>query len=142
MGSSRVYFNTSLLIRAVNPREPGYRKALSFIEEMSQRKFSLIASSLLFYEGLRPQTLRSIEELLRRYKFTVKRVNIRKYLRRADTWIQRHGYSYSRILDVAHMMMARDLGCKYIAALDRFIWKHAKEFNLIYINYYTGVPKE
>ncbi len=99
-----------------------------------------MVSTLLFEERLRKATLEAIERLFQIYRFVVVELDARSYIVRAMEWCWNRSYSVKRVLDVAHLMAARDLGCRYIVAVDRFMKRHAREFNLIYVNYYTGVP--
>lgn len=135
---ARVYFNTSLLISAVNPRDPNHVVSREFIGECRGLGHKLFVSTLLFAEITRRDTLRAVRRLLRRYGFIVVSVDVKYYLDKAYEWCTRKGYSKSRVPDVAHMMIARDIGCRYLAANDRFMKAHASEFNLVYINFYTG----
>jgi len=99
-----------------------------------------VVSTLLFEEGLYRETEAQLRKLLKAYNFTVVSIDSRSYLAKAARWCIERGYGLRRAFDVAHMMIARDLGCRYIAAVDRFMKRHAREFNLTYVNYYTGAP--
>ncbi len=136
----RIYFNTSLLIRAVNPWERGHRRTLEFIRMCRDRGYVLVVSNVLYMERFRKKTLERIRDLLDEYGFMVATVDTDRLLYRAVEWVRRHRYSESRVLDVMHLMAAETLKCKYIAAVDRFIKRNARKFNLVYINYYIGVP--
>ncbi len=151
MGGSGVfvYFNTSIMIRAAEPMHPHNVNAVNFIEEIIDYGLIPVVSNILFMEKLKPETRRGINLVMDRYGFHLIEVNAEKYLEAAVQWIRemnevrkkgKNPISEKRTFDVAHMMVARDYGCKYIAAIDRFMWRNAKRFNLIYINYYTGVP--
>jgi len=136
----RVYFNTSILIKAVNPWEVGHVESIRFIEDLLRRGFVLVYSDVHFVEGLRPSTESRIRRLFDRYEFIKCRVSVVDVVRRADAYVKSRGYSVSRRFDVAHMFAARDCSCRFIAAVDDFIRRRSKEFGLIYINYYTGIP--
>ncbi len=91
-------------------------------------------------EGFSADTLSRLLVLFRKYRFIKCRINASRILVEADKYVRVHGYSRSRRFDIAHLLAARECGCGYIAAVDRFIWRHAGEFGLKYINYYTGIP--
>ncbi len=136
----RVYFNTSILVRAVDPSASGHYDALLFIELCKRRGYVLVFSSIHLKERWRPETWRRIRFLFKRYGFRGYRVSLGDVLGLAINYVDAHGISRRHLLDIAHIHAARILGCKYIAAIDRFIRAHASEFNLAYINYYTGCP--
>ncbi len=136
----RIYFNTSMLIRAVNPRERGHGRAREFIGMCKARGYTLVVSNVLYLELFRGETLKRIRVLLDRYGFVIATVDTDYLLHWAVKWVRRHGYSESRILDVMHLKAAETLKCTHIAAIDRFMKRNARRFNLVYINYYTGVP--
>ena len=138
----KVYFNTSLIISAVNSRDPNYDASREFIRDCYRLGHKLFVSTLLFVEVTKRNTLRAVKRLIKRYGFIVVKVNVDYYLEKAYRWCSRRGYSRSRIPDVAHMMVARDIGFRYLAANDRFMKSHASEFNLAYINFYTGCPRK
>ncbi len=140
MRKGSVYFNTSILIRAVNPRESGHRKAIRFIDELFRRGFPLVVSTVHSLEVFKPDTLTSLSSLFMRYRFRVCWVDVEDVRREARLRVKKLGVSDSRLVDVMHLIAARRCGCKYIAAVDRFIRSHAPEFGLKYINYYTGIP--
>jgi hypothetical protein len=135
-----VYFNTSLLIRAVNPREIGHAETLRFINELVRRGYVLVYSNIHWFEGIRADTGAILRSLFSRFRFARCAVNVYEVLSFADKYVRRKGYSISRRFDIAHIYAAKLCGCRYIAAVDRFIWAHAREFGLKYINYYTGIP--
>ncbi len=128
-----------MLLRAVNPWEKGHRKALSFIDNLAHRGYELLVSNILYEEKLKKRTRSSLSNLFNKYGFEIIEVDTGHYLYRATQWVIRNKVSPKRIFDIAHMMAAKDLHCKYIAAVDRFIRSRARLFNLVYINYYTGV---
>ena len=134
-----VYFNTSLLIRAVNEGETGHREAVRFIEELKELGYVLVYSSIHFLEGFRERDRKMIENLFRKYGFAYCNVPVRALYEEATQYLVDQGYSLKHRLDVMHMLAAVHCGCRYIAAVDRFIRSHAPEFGLVYINYYTGV---
>ena len=136
----RVYFNTSLLLRAVNPWERGHWSAVRFIDELHRRGYRLVVSTLLFEELKHSESRTAVARLIAEHGFIVVKINAETYSDQAVEWLMEHGYARSRLLDVMHMMIARNHGCRYIAAIDRFMRRHASDFNLVYINYYTGVP--
>ena len=135
-----VYFNSSILIRAVNPREVGHLESLRFIDELFRRGFTLVYSSVHELEGFSADTVGRLLNLFMRYRFVKCRVNVSRILVEADEYVRGRGYSRSRRLDIAHLLAARECGCGFIAAVDRFVRSHAKDFGLKYINYYTGIP--
>ncbi len=138
----KVYFNTSILISAVNPGDPNHVESREFIRECYRLSHKLFVSTLLFAEITKRNTLRAVKRLIGKFGFNIVRVDVDYYLEKAYRWCSRRGYSRSRIPDVAHMMVARDIGCRYLAANDRFMKSHASEFNLAYINFYTGCPRK
>ena len=101
---------------------------------------SRVREVLNIVEGLYRETEARVRELLEMYSFIIVTIDSRSYLTKAARWCIEHGYGLRRVFDVAHMMAARDLGCRYIAAVNRFMKRHARESNLIYVNYYTGAP--
>ena len=135
-----MYFNTSILIRAVNPRERGYRESVRFINELVDRGFVFVISSAHWRESYRNETWRKLRKLFRRFNFVYCGVDADSIVGVAVLYVRRFGYSDERIIDVMHLMAARRCRCRFIAAVDGFIKAHAGEFGLIYINYYTGIP--
>ena len=135
-----VYFNSSILVRAINPREGGHSESLRFVDELFSEGFTLVYSSIHELEGFSAGTLSNLLALFREYHFVKCRVNASRILVKADEHVRIRGYSRSRRFDIAHLLAARECGCGFIAAVDKFIWRHAGEFGLKYINYYVGIP--
>ncbi len=136
---AKVYLNTSILIRAINPRHPRHKKSLEFLKECC-RKHICIISNVHGREKWRLETIKKIRALLKTLNVRKGEVNIPQLEEEAVKYIKKRGLSPKNVMDVMHLLAARSLGCKYIAAVDRFIRSHAKHFNLTYINYYTGRP--
>lgn len=121
-GRPCIYVNTSIVIRALNSREPGHHEARRLLEECSRRckcvysivheiempagRYRELASYL---DGIGAVRSRSGPEI--------------SWLRRAaEDWLRARGRSLSRLEDTMHLLAAQSLGCKYILARDRFIW--------------------
>ena len=129
-----VYVNTSIVVRALKPGEPGHLEARRFLEECCSKCRCVYSSVHLqeIPEPYRPLILRYLDRVavLKRVDVVVLRSTVRRY-------IVEHGLSKSRELDVMHLTAARLLGCRYILARDRFIMRHAYNFNLTYTNWDT-----
>ena len=113
---------------------------MSFIRDLRRRGYVLVISSIHREERFKPYTRSAILRLLSRYDVTVCNVDVEAVRAEAENYLSRYKLSYSRLLDVMHLVVARRCGCKYIAAIDRFIRSHSRGFGLTYINYYTGIP--
>ena len=125
----------------MNVDDPRRRDAIDFIERCRARGHDLIMSTLLFEEGLYRDTEKLVRKLLVAYNFIVVNIDSRSYLARAVRWYIKRGYGLRRVFDVAHLMVAKDLGCRYIAAVDRFVKRHAREFkpNLCKLLYWCSI---
>ncbi len=135
----RVYLNTSILVKATKPREPGHREALRFLEECCS-KHECVVSNIHREERWRPETRRRVNALLRRLKARRLDVDLRLVAREARTLRRRLGLSASRDVDLMHLIAAKTLGCRAVAAVDRFMRRYAHRFGLRYVNHYTGCP--
>lgn len=135
----RVYLNTSILIKAVNPREPGHREALRFLEECCS-KHECVVSNVHRREYWYPKTRRRVNALLRRLKARRLDVDLDAVSRHAEAVRERLGLSMSRTVDLMHLVAAKTLGCSVVAAVDRFMRRYAHRFGLRYVNHYTGCP--
>ena len=140
MSVRRVYFNTSVLIKAVSLGEEGSSDALAFIVKLVDRGFVPVISNVHLEERFRPETSNKISSLIQTFGFRICRVGLERVRREAENYVVSRGVSPSHLVDVMHLVAARECGCRFIAAVDRFIWAHAREFGLKYINYYTGIP--
>ncbi len=135
-----VYFNSSILIKAVFPSEEGSEEALSFIGEVVRKGYIPVVSAVHLEEKFRPETVRRINGFMKAFGFRLCRVDLVRVQEQAIRFIVSKNVSHSHTYDVMHLLAARECGCRYIAAVDKFIWRHAGEFGLKYINYYTGIP--
>lgn len=133
----RMYLNTSILIKAVNPWDPMHGHAVDFLKTCCT-VYTCIASSVHGLEPWRRATRARVRALLKSVGAKVLSVDLEDVLREAEEYRVRHGLSPRRRIDIAHLVAARKLGCRAIAAVDRFIKAHAKHFSLLYLNYYTG----
>jgi len=79
-----------------------------------------------------------VRALLRELDARILRVRVEDVLREAEEYRAGRGLSEKRRIDIAHLIAAKRLGCRAIAAVDTFIQRHAKHFGLLYLNYYTG----
>jgi len=132
-----VYVNTSVVIRALNPGEPGYREAQRILEECCKR-CRCVWSTVHGYEGFRSDIARLFfYGYLASLGAEYREVDIDDVLAKAERYKAERGLSDRRLLDVEHMVAASGLGCKYILARDRFISRHANNFGLTYVNWET-----
>jgi len=141
-GRSRpcVYVNTSIVLRALNPTEPGHLEARRFLEECC-KKCRCVWSNVHELERMTPVQRLEFEgylEGLGAEKVILPEPLMDALLEQALDYLDTHGLSRSRLNDVLHMIVARHLGCKCILAIDRFIRARSRDFNLGYANHYTG----
>ncbi len=135
-----VYVNTSIVLRALNPLEPGHQEARQFLEECCKR-CRCVYSSVHELERMTPiQRLEfdSYLEGIRAVKITLHDDYLDRLLDWALDYIVEHNLSEKRLNDIMHMRVAQRLGCSCILAIDRFIRARSRDFNLGYANHYTG----
>lgn len=132
---SCIYVNTSIVIRALNPGEPGHVEARGFLEECCS-KCRCIYSSVHGYE-MPPQEFEEIARYLRSLGAQFESVDVEAIEEQAVTLVHERGLSRKRIPDIMHMLAARLVGCRYLLARDRFMWRHAYYFGLVYVNWET-----
>lgn len=131
----RVYLNTSLLVRAV----AGDEAARRFLEECCKRH-KCVVSSVHWREGWRRETREAVQRLLGDLSVRVVEVELLEVEDEAWRLLRLRGWSASRLLDLMHVLAAVRLGCDAVAAVDRFIRARCREYNLLYVNHYTGCP--
>lgn len=131
-----LYLNTSILIRALEDPE-----AKGFLEECCRRHRCLV-SSVHWLENWRDDTLARVRTLLGRLSVEEREVNIDKIGRRALAIVRARRWSESRLLDMMHLLAALKLDCDGVVAVDRFMSRRAKEYGLLYVNWYTGCPDD
>ena len=131
----RIYINTSLLIRAV----AGDDAARRFLEECCGGHECIVSTAHLL-EDWKLETLLAVAALLARLGIRIEDVDIDDVRREALRLIEERGWSESRLLDVMHILAAVRLGCGAVAAVNRFIRSRCREYNLLYVNHYTGCP--
>ncbi len=129
-----VYVNTSIVVRALNPAEPGHEGAKRILEECCSR-CRCVYSTVHQYEIPEPYR-QGILAYLARYAELVQ-VDLESLRARARSIIVVRGLSASRELDLMHLEAASTLECRYILARDRFIWSNAKYYGLEYVNWET-----
>ncbi len=135
--AKRMYLNTSILIKAVRPSDPRHGDALEFLRACCG-VYECVVSSVHRLEPWKEATRSRVGSLLRELGARLVEVDVASVLAEAEEYRARHGLNIKRVMDIAHLVAARRLGCRAIAAVDRFIWRHAKYFGLLYLNYYTG----
>ena len=133
----RMYLNTSILIRAVLPGERGHREAREFLR-VCCRVYRCVVSSVHRLERWKSYTKKLIDDLLRELDVEEIDVDLDEVVREASRYVVRHRLSPRKVIDVAHLIAAKKIGCRAIAAVDRFIKSRAKSFGLLYLNHYTG----
>ena len=112
------YVNTSIVIRALNPGEPGHLEAKRILEDCC-RRCRCVYSSVHLSEIPEPYRRQILAYLARHAELV--RVDLAPLRARARSVIVERGLSASRELDLMHLEAASTLGCKYILARDRFI---------------------
>ncbi len=135
-----LYINTSILIKAVNPRDPNREASIEIIEECCTR-YTCVYSSVHGLEPWRAETWRRAATILRSVRATACRTDAVTVLREANRLRREWSVTRSRVIDIAHIVAASMCGCKGIIAVDRFIRSKSTLLGLNYINYYTGCPR-
>ncbi|MEB3778887.1 MAG: type II toxin-antitoxin system VapC family toxin [Desulfurococcales archaeon] len=131
------YVNTSIVVRALNPREPGSLEARRFLEECCKR-CQCVYSSVHELERMTPFQRLQFEGYLEGLGAQKAGVDVRMLLLEAEEYRRRHRLSQSRLNDIMHLLAARELGCRCLLAVDRFLRARSRDFNLAYANHYTG----
>jgi len=131
------YVNTSIVLRALNPKEPGHGEARRFLEECC-RKCRCVYSSVHELERMTPMQRLVFEGYLEGLGAAKVDVDTRQVLAQAEGYRLRAGAAESRRVDIMHMVAARTIGCTCILAIDRFIRARSRDFKLAYANHYTG----
>ena len=131
------YVNTSIVLRALSNTEPGHLEARRFLEECCER-CRCVWSTVHSREGFRGEITRFfflgyLASLGAEYG----EVDLDQVMDDARRYVDAHGVSPSRLIDTAHLVAANMLGCRFILARDRFIWRHANNFGLVYVNWET-----
>ena len=140
MSSNRcIYLNTSILIKAVNPRDPNREAAERILRECCSR-YTCVYSSIHGLEPWRPETRMRVRALLRSLGAQACRVDSAAVAREAARLRLEWGIAMSRAIDIAHLVAARRCGCIMVMAVDRFIRARSALLGLGYVNYYTGCP--
>ena len=129
------YVNTSIVIRALNPTEPDHEKAEEILEECC-RLCRCVYSSVHEYE-MPPGRFEELDEYLTGIGGEFVGVDTDALEAQAVAIVRSRRLSEARVPDVMHMLAANALGCKYILARDRFIWRNAKYYGLEYVNWET-----
>ena len=129
-----LYLNTSIVIRSLE--DPGVRR---FLEECCRRHRCLV-SSVHWREEWRRSTLTELAGLLGELGVEMAEVNVERLEEEAAGLIEERGWSPRRLVDLMHVLAARELGCHGIIAVDRFIARRAREYRLLYLNHLTGCP--
>jgi len=137
VGKPCAYVNTSIVIRALNPLEPGHEEARRLLEECC-KKCRCVWSSVHGREGFRSDLTRFLfYSYLAALGAEYAEIDEDHVFEQADAYLLAHGLSPKRLIDVAHMVAAQSLECKYILARDAFMWRHANNFGLVYVNWET-----
>jgi len=132
-----VYINTSIVVRALNPGEPGHEEARRLLEECCQR-CRCVWSNVHGREGFRSDLTRFLfYSYLAALGAEYAEVDENTVFEEADAYITQRRLSWSRLVDTAHMVAARRIGCRYLLARDSFMWRHANNFGLVYVNWET-----
>ncbi len=132
-----VYVNTSIVVRALNPAEPGHGEARRILEECC-RRCRCVWSTMHALEGFRSDLSRFFfQSYLASLGAEYVEVDVDYVLEQADQYIEARGLSDSRHVDIEHMIAAKLLGCGYILARDAFMWRHANNLGLTYVNWET-----
>jgi len=132
-----IYVNTSIVIRALNPKEPGHHEARRLLEECCKR-CKCFWSTIHDLERMTPIQRLEFEGYLEGLGARKSHIDARRILARAEAYRLSIGAAESKLVDIMHMLAASLLGCRCILAVDRFIRARSGDFNLEYTNYYTG----
>ncbi len=132
-----VYVNTSIVIRALSPSEPGSLEAQRLLRECC-RRCRCVWSTVHALEGFRSDLARFFfHGYLASLGAEYAEVDEDWAVEQSRAYIGARGLSRKRLVDVAHMVAAKLLGCRYILARDSFMRRHANNLGLIYINWET-----
>jgi predicted nucleic acid-binding protein len=136
-GGGFVYVNTSIVVRALNPGEPGHREARRMLEECC-RACRCVWSSVHGLDGFRSVVdVVIFQGYLDSLGASHAEVDLEDVFQEAEEYRVSRGLAESRRVDLMHMVAARRLGCRYLLARDRFIWRNSKYFGLTYVNWET-----
>jgi len=131
------YVNTSIVLRALNPQEPGYREAQRILEECCHR-YRCVWSTIHGYEGFRSDITRLFfYGYLASLGAEYVEIDAEYVFEKAEEYRSARRLSPKRLVDIAHMIAARILGCSLLLARDSFIWHHANNFGFTYVNWET-----
>ena len=132
-----VYVDTSIVIRTLNSKEPGRREAQRILGECC-RRCRCVWSTIHGYEGFRSDITRHFfYGYLASLGAEYAEMDADYVFERAEEYRSARGLSPKKLVDIAHMVAARILGCRLLLARDRFIWHHANNFGLTYVNWDT-----
>jgi len=118
----------------MNPGEPGHEEARRLLEECCHR-CRCVYSSVHLAEIPEPYRVDILGYLSSIAEFSEVDLGILRVAARHI--IEDRGLSPSRELDLMHLEAARALGCRYLLARDRFLWRYANSFGLVYVNWET-----
>ncbi len=104
--------------------------AARFLEEVCLGRKLCRVSNLLLEEVRSTPSERMVFEILKRFNIPIIEVNVEEYLRRARSVVESLRFSYSRLIDVAHVLIARDIGCSIVASFDRKMLRFARRIGL------------
>ena len=135
MYPSCIYVNTSIVIRALNPGEPGHFEAKRILEECC-KECRCVYSSVLKYE-MPSKDFSGLPRFLEKRGATYAEVDTSRMEAQAVQVVIGRRLTRKRIPDLLHIIAAKTLGCKYILARDRFLWRNAKYDGLEYVNWET-----
>ena len=103
---------------------------LGFSKEVCLSRKLCRVSNLLLEEVRSTPSEGMALDALKRFGIPVIEVDIKGYLRRARSVVESLGLSYSRLIDVAHVLIARDAGCSIVASFDRKMLRFARRIGL------------
>jgi len=121
--------NTSIVIRALNPKEPGHHEARRLLEECCKR-CKCFWSTIHDLERMTPIQRLEFEGYLEGLGARKSHIDARRILARAEAYRLSIGAAESKLVDIMHMLAASLLGCRCILAVDRFIRARSGDFNL------------
>jgi len=124
------YVNTSVIVASIYPSDPNHGYAVRFLEEVCLSRKLCRASNLLLEEVRSTPSEGMALDALKRFGIPVIEVDVEEYLRRARRVVESLGLSYSRLIDVAHVLIARDARCSIVASFDRKMLRFARRIGL------------
>jgi len=124
------YVNTSVIVASIYPSDPNHGYAVRFLEEVCLGRKLCRVSNLLLEEVRSTPSEETAFDALNRFGIPIIEVDIEEYLRRARSVVESLGFSYSRLIDVAHVLIARDVGCSIVASFDRKMLRFARRIGL------------